>query len=87
MQQDFISKLHTAFCSFANHNNQTKNFILTGYNSANHYRIRYKTEDYLVKESIGGANFFFHRDFYASLRDNIAGFGWDWDIVRRYLYE
>ncbi len=56
--------------------------LVTGFNTLRH-PVHRQHADYCEKASCGGINLFFDADFYQEIiRDSLADYGWDWEVVR-----
>ena len=76
VETDWLARLESTFEHY-NKEHSDSFFIVTGFNSASH-NVVYKTEDYAVKKSAGGINFFFHNRVYSELvRPVLSNVNWD----------
>jgi hypothetical protein len=57
-------------------------YIISGFNTPNH-PVAAEYDHYYLKESIGGANMFFHRRIYHNLRRSLSSIYWDAGFVHR----
>lgn len=78
-KQDWLIREKELF----NEKNQTEKCIVTGFNTKAHL-ITAVDNKYCKKQSIGGINILFNKEFYVTiLRDVLIDYAWDWAMCDR----
>jgi hypothetical protein len=83
MRKDWISKIDGSFQAMKNDYPENPFILASGFNtvSERHSIIERRTH-YILKNSIGGCNMFFHKDIYPDyIRKTLISYKWDSNIV------
>ena len=83
MKKDWITKINLSFHAMKNDFTPNKFIICSGFNTeTERHSVIEKKEDYILKNSIGGCNMFFHKDIYPDyIRKTLISYKWDSNII------
>ena len=83
MRKDWISKIDASFHAMKNDNPGNLFVLASGFNTeTERHRIIERKSQYILKNSVGGCNMFFHKDIYPDyIRKTLISYKWDSNIV------
>jgi hypothetical protein len=83
MQKDWITKINTSFIAIKNDYPENPFILVSGFNTeTERHRIIEKRSEYILKNSVGGCNMFFHKDIYPDyIRKTLISYKWDSNII------
>jgi len=83
MRKDWITKIHASFQAMKNDNPGNQFVLVSGFNTeTERHRIIERRSQYILKNSVGGCNMFFHKDIYPDyIRKTFISYKWDSNIV------
>ena len=83
MCKDWISKIDASFNAMKNDNPGNPFVLASGFNTeTERHRIIERRSQYILKNSVGGCNMFFHKDIYPDyIRKTLISYKWDSNIV------
>ena len=83
MRKDWINKIDASFHGIKNDNPGNQFVLVSGFNTeTERHRIIERRSQYILKNSIGGCNMFFHKDIYPDyIRKTLISYKWDSNIV------
>lgn len=83
MCKDWISKIDESYQAIKNDNPGNQFVLASGFNTeTERHRIIEKRSQYILKNSVGGCNMFFHKDIYPDyIRKTLISYKWDSNIV------
>ena len=83
MCKDWINKIDISFQAMKNDYPGNPFILASGFNTENQrHRIIEKRNQYILKNSVGGCNMFFHKDIYPDyIRKTLISYKWDSNIV------
>jgi hypothetical protein len=83
MRKDWISKIDESYQAIKNDNPGNQFVLASGFNTeTERHRIIEKRSQYILKNSVGGCNMFFHKDIYPDyIRKTLISYKWDSNIV------
>jgi hypothetical protein len=83
MRKDWISKIDGSFQAMKNDNPGNPFILASGFNTeTERHRIIERRSQYILKNSVGGCNMFFHKDIYPDyIRKTLISYKWDSNIV------
>jgi hypothetical protein len=83
MRKDWISKIDGSFQAMKNDNPGNQFVLASGFNTeTERHRIIERRSQYILKNSVGGCNMFFHKDIYPDyIRKTLISYKWDSNIV------
>lgn len=81
VRPDWLGKLQTLYNDMLVENFTKNNLIVSGFNNhRKHHKVVQEFDNYLLKESIGGINMFFHRTLFEELQPLLTNVRWDYNI-------
>ena len=83
MRKDWISKIDGSFQAMKNDNPGNPFVLASGFNTeTERHRIIERRSQYILKNSVGGCNMFFHKEIYPDyIRKTLISYKWDSNIV------
>jgi hypothetical protein len=83
MRKDWISKIDWSFQAMKNDSPGNPFVLASGFNTeTERHRIIERRSQYILKNSVGGCNMFFHKDIYPDyIRKTLISYKWDSNIV------
>jgi hypothetical protein len=83
MRKDWISKIDRSFQAMKNDNPGNPFILASGFNTeTERHRIIERRSQYILKNSVGGCNMFFHKDIYPDyIRKTLISHKWDSNII------
>lgn len=83
MHKDWISKIDGSFQAMKNDYPENSFILASGFNTeTERHRIIERRSQYILKNSIGGCNMFFHKDIYPDyIRKTLISYKWDSNII------
>lgn len=83
MRKDWISKIDNSFQAMKNDHPNNPFILASGFNTENQrHSVIEKRSQYILKNSIGGCNMFFHKCIYPDyIRKTLISYKWDSNIV------
>jgi len=83
MSKDWIIKIDTSFQAMKNDYPNNPFILASGFNTeTQRHSIIEKKANYILKNSVGGCNMFFHKDIYPDyIRKTLISYKWDSNIV------
>lgn len=83
MRKDWISKIDGSFNAMKNDNPENPFVLASGFNTeTERHRIIERRSQYILKNSVGGCNMFFHKDIYPDyIRKTLISYKWDSNII------
>jgi hypothetical protein len=83
MRKDWISKIDGSFQAMKNDYPGNQFVLASGFNTeTERHRIIERRSQYILKNSVGGCNMFFHKDIYPDyIRKTLISYKWDSNIV------
>jgi len=83
MKKDWISKINESYYAMKNDYPDNKFIICSGFNAVTErHCIIEKRSQYILKNSVGGCNMFFHKDIYPDyIRKTLISHKWDSNII------
>jgi hypothetical protein len=83
MKKDWISKIDMSFQAMKNDYPGNLFLLTSGFNTiTERHSIIEKRSEYILKNSVGGCNMFFHKDIYPDyIRKTLISYKWDSNIV------
>jgi hypothetical protein len=83
MCKDWINKIDISFQAIKNDYPGNRFILMSGFNTENQrHSIIERRNQYILKNSVGGCNMFFHKDIYPDyIRKTLISYKWDSNIV------
>ena len=83
MQKDWITKIDASFQAMKNDYPGNPFILASGFNTeTERHRIIERRSQYILKNSVGGCNMFFHKDIYPDyIRKTLISYKWDSNII------
>ena len=83
MKKDWVSKINESYYAMKNDYPDNQFIICSGFNTENkRHCIIEKRSQYILKNSVGGCNMFFHKDIYPDyIRKTLISHKWDSNII------
>ena len=83
MQKDWITKIDASFHAIKNDYPENPFILVSGFNTiTERHCIIERRSQYILKNSVGGCNMFFHKDIYPDyIRKTLISYKWDSNII------